>query len=60
MAREARFERKTKETDISVALRLDGTGEGEIGTSVPFLDHMLTLFTRHGLFGLTVNVRLLT
>lgn len=55
MPREARFERKTKETDISVVLRLDGAGDGEIATTVPFLDHMLTLFTRHGLFGLTIR-----
>jgi imidazoleglycerol-phosphate dehydratase len=55
MPRESRFERKTKETDISVALRLDGAGDGEIATTVPFLDHMLTLFTRHGLFGLTIR-----
>jgi imidazoleglycerol-phosphate dehydratase len=55
MPREARFERKTKETDVSVSLGLDGTGKGEIATTVPFFDHMLALFTRHGLFDLTVR-----
>lgn len=53
--REARYDRKTRETDVSISLRLDGAGEGEIATTVPFFDHMLTLFTRHGLFGLDVR-----
>src|SRR5512145_880151 len=54
MARESEVARKTKETDVKVALRLEGGGEGRIDTSIPFFDHMLTLFARHGLFDLTI------
>ncbi len=43
--RKAKFERKTKETDISVELDLDGTGKAEINTPIGFLNHMLELFT---------------
>lgn len=57
MPREAQITRKTKETDISVTLRLDGTGEGRISTTVPFFDHMLTLFARHGFFDLAVAAK---
>lgn len=57
MPREAQSSRKTKETDISVTLRLDGAGEGKISTTVPFFDHMLTLFSRHGFFDLTVAAK---
>lgn len=55
MARKARVARKTKETDITVELNLDGSGRGDIKTPVPFLDHMLTNFARHGLFDLKVR-----
>ncbi len=54
MKRQAEITRKTKETDIRVALRLDGAGEGRISSGIPFLDHMLELFARHGLFDLEV------
>lgn len=47
--------RTTRETDITVALTLDGEGQGEIATSIPFLDHMLNLLARHGFFDLTVQ-----
>ena len=57
MPREAQSSRKTKETDISVTLRLDGAGEGRISTTVPFFDHMLTLFARHGFFDLAVAAK---
>lgn len=50
----ASIDRKTNETDISLALNLDGSGKTEIATGVGFLDHMLTLFARHGHFDLTV------
>ena len=54
MNREAQVERTTKETSIKLSLRLMGEGSAKIGTGVPFLDHMLTLFSRHGLFDLTI------
>jgi imidazoleglycerol-phosphate dehydratase len=57
MPREGQVARATKETDIKVALRLEGEGRSGISTTVPFLDHMLTLFSRHGLFDLTVEAR---
>ena len=49
--------RKTKETDIQLQLRLDGAGRYEVATGIPFLDHMLELFARHGFFDLTVRAR---
>lgn len=55
MDRKACIERKTTETNISLELNIDGKGEALISTSVPFLDHMLNLFARHGLFDLTVK-----
>ena len=55
--RSGAIKRKTAETDISVELQLDGSGEVEISTGVGFLDHMLTLFGVHGFFNLTVNAR---
>lgn len=53
--RKASIERKTAETDISLALALDGSGVSDIQSGVGFLDHMLTLFARHGRFDLTVK-----
>jgi len=47
--------RKTKETDIRVSLNLDGKGSSSITTGLPFLDHMLELFAKHGLFDLKIN-----
>lgn len=47
--------RKTAETDISLALALDGTGKAEVSTGCAFLDHMLTLFAHHGRFDLSVK-----
>lgn len=54
-ARSATIERKTRETQISVTLAIDGEGRGEIHTGVPFLDHMLESFARHGFFDLRVD-----
>ena len=54
-ARIAEVERKTRETSVAIALRLDGTGRGESHTGVPFLDHMLESFARHGFFDLKVE-----
>lgn len=55
MSRSATIERNTQETKIKLSLDVDGTGKGVVCTSVPFLDHMLNLFARHGLFNLTVE-----
>jgi imidazoleglycerol-phosphate dehydratase len=54
--REATIERKTRETQVSVSLRIDGRGLVDIQTGIGFLDHMLTLWAGHGLFDLTVQV----
>lgn len=56
-ARSALIERKTGETDISVSLLIDGSGEAQVSTGIPFFDHMLTLFTRHSLVDLSVRAR---
>ncbi len=55
MQRTAEIHRKTTETEISLSFSLDGSGVYEIDTGVPFLDHMLTLFTVHGGFDLRLN-----
>lgn len=55
--RKADIARKTAETDISLSLALDGTGNSEVSTGCGFLDHMLTLFARHGRFDLTVSCK---
>jgi imidazoleglycerol-phosphate dehydratase len=55
MNRSAQIKRTTSETDITVEIDLDGTGQSDIGTGVGFLDHMLTAFARHGSFDLTVD-----
>ncbi len=49
--------RKTKETDISLTINLDGQGCNKIDTGIPFFDHMLDGFARHGLFDLDVKVK---
>ncbi len=54
-AREARQTRKTRETQIDLLLRLDGTGRSAISTGIPFLDHMLEILARHGLFDLEIQ-----
>ena len=48
--------RKTKETDIELTINLDGQGKNQIDTGIPFFDHMLDGFARHGLFDLNVKV----
>lgn len=53
--RKAEINRKTNETDIYAVINLDGRGVGKIDTGIGFLDHMLTLFARHGRFDLTVK-----
>src|SRR5262245_534900 len=53
--RSATIVRKTKETAIELTLNVDGNGRYDIQTGVPFLNHMLELFTRHGFFDLTIR-----
>lgn len=53
--RVAQVSRKTAETDITLSLAIDGRGAAKIDTGVPFFDHMLTLFAKHGLFDLDVR-----
>lgn len=55
--RKASINRKTKETDVRVTLNLDGSGESRIRTGLPFLDHMLQLFAKHGVFDLEIICR---
>jgi imidazoleglycerol-phosphate dehydratase len=55
--RVAEVRRRTKETDVRVRLSLDGTGQSKVSTGIAFLDHMLELFARHGLFDLEVECR---
>ncbi len=54
--RKASIERKTKETDIVLALSIDGAGTSQVDTGIGFFDHMLDLFAVHGLFDLSVKV----
>ena len=55
--RKSDISRKTAETDIRLTLTLDGTGKSDIQTGVGFLDHMLTLFARHGAFDLSLSCK---
>lgn len=55
--RNAEIARKTNETDIKLTLELDGAGKSEISTGCGFLDHMLTLFARHGRFDMSVSCK---
>lgn len=57
MMRKSEISRKTKETDISLSLCLDGTGKSEIDTGIGFLDHMLDLFAKHGRMDLSVSCK---
>lgn len=53
--RKSSVKRYTKETRIDIELALDGSGNGDISTGIPFLDHMLILFSRHGFFDLSIK-----
>jgi imidazoleglycerol-phosphate dehydratase len=57
MTRKAEIKRKTSETDISVSLNIDGTGRGNIDTQIPFMDHMLRLFSVHSFMDLDITAR---
>ena len=55
--RTAEVTRNTNETQIVVSVNLDGTGMGEISTGIPFFDHMLQLFSKHGYFDLSIEAK---
>lgn len=55
--RKAEISRKTSETDIRISLNIDGRGKAKIDTGIAFLDHMLELFAKHGLFDLQVKAK---
>ena len=57
MARQAKVTRNTNETQISVALNIDGSGLSKLATGVPFLDHMLDQVARHGVFDLEIEAK---
>ena len=57
MKRKAQLTRKTKETEINVKWKLDGEGLYSIATGIPFFNHMLELFTRHGFFDLELSAK---
>jgi imidazoleglycerol-phosphate dehydratase len=57
MTRTASVTRRTRETDIQIELRLDGHGEADVQTGVPFFDHLLDSFCHHGLFDLRVRAK---
>lgn len=57
MQRTSEINRETTETNISLSLNIDGSGEYDISTPVPFLNHMLELMTRHGLFDLKIKAK---
>lgn len=55
MTRKSSIKRKTSETSIKLGFSIDGSGKGKIDSGIPFLDHMLTLFAKHGLFDLNIE-----
>jgi len=55
MKRDATIERQTKETDVSLYLNLDGTGPSRVDTSIPFMDHMLSLMAAHGFMDMELS-----
>lgn len=57
MTRSAEIVRKTAETNISLSINIDGTGQSQISTGIGFFDHMLTLLAKHGLFDLKVDAK---
>lgn len=57
IARQARIERKTKETEVLLQLNLDGTGAAKVTTPIPFFSHMLEAWSKHGLMDLAVDAR---
>ena len=53
--RASKVHRKTTETEVRLSLCIDGNGKAEVKTGIPFMDHMLTLFAKHGLFDLEIE-----
>jgi len=56
-SRKARVERQTTETNVTIEVALEGSGRGHVQTTIPFLDHMLQLLSKHGFFDLTVQAK---
>lgn len=56
-SRTAKYSRKTKETKIALSLNIDGSGKSSISTGIPFFDHMLSLFAKHGVFDLSLKAK---
>lgn len=57
MGRQAKIDRKTKETESHLILNLDGTGRSQIATGIPFMDHMLSLMAAHGFMDMELSAR---
>ena len=57
MPRKAKVERKTSEVTVSVDINLDGKGKYDIDTGIPFFDHMLSQFAKHGYFNLQIKAK---
>ena len=57
MTRKAKVERNTTETQVKLTLNVDGTGKYKVSSAVPFLDHMLSLYAKHGMFDLAVQAK---
>ncbi|MDU2150266.1 MAG: imidazoleglycerol-phosphate dehydratase, partial [Varibaculum cambriense] len=57
MSRSGKVTRKTAESDITVEIKLDGTGKSQISTGVPFYDHMLTALSKHSLIDMNIAAR---
>jgi len=57
MKRSAEIRRKTKETDIRAKVNLDGNGKAKVSTGIPFLDHMIESFAKHGLFDIELKAK---
>ena len=57
MSRIGKISRVTGETDITISINLDGEGKSNISTGIPFMDHMLNLFAKHGFFDLEINAK---
>ena len=57
MGRTATIARKTKETDITISLDVDGSGQAAVETGMPFFNHMLDAFSRHGFFNIDIQAK---